>query len=165
MINNETLVTKDHREHSMTITREFSAPLNNVWRAFTDSAFLDKWWAPSPWRAETSHFDFRVGGYWLYAMVSPENEKHWGKMTYTGIEPQQSYHMEDAFCDENGDVNPALPVSKGQNVFTEIPGGTRVAWKVIYSSEEQLQKVVEMGMEEGIKMCMNQLAAILGKEA
>lgn len=160
---NKTQVTKDQQERSILISREFNAPLNNVWRAFTESEILDQWWGPAPWRAETKYMDFSIGGYWLYAMVGPENQKHWGRMNYLDIKHHKSFDVQDFFCDENGNINSALPVSDGKNVFTEIPSGTLVEFKVIYATENDLQKIVEMGFEEGITLCFEQLDNLLAK--
>jgi uncharacterized protein YndB with AHSA1/START domain len=54
-------------------------------------------------------------------------------------------------------VNTELPVSKGRMAFTETTNGTRVEFKMIYPSEADLQKIVEMGFEQGITMCLDQL--------
>lgn len=75
--NKKTQVIKDLKEKSILVSREFNAPVETVWRAYTESELLDQWWGPAPWRAETKFMNFSVGGYWLYAMVSPENQKHW----------------------------------------------------------------------------------------
>lgn len=160
---NKTEVVKDLKERSILVSREFNAPLENVWRAYTESELLDQWWAPEPWRAETKSMDFRVGGYWLYAMVSPEDQKHWGRMNYLAIDHHKSFDMEDAFCDEEGKVNAALPVSKGKNVFTKTENGTRVEWKMLYATEEDIQKIVEMGFEQGITACLDQLEELINQ--
>ncbi len=154
---NKTLVVKDFKERSILISREFNAPLANVWRAYTESELLGLWWAPAPWRAETKTMNFSVGGFWLYAMVGPEGERHWGRMNYTAIEHHQYFEIEDAFCDESGNFNTELPVSKGQIAFRETENGTLVDFKMTYPSEEDLQKIVEMGFEQGITACLDQL--------
>jgi uncharacterized protein YndB with AHSA1/START domain len=158
--NNKTQVVKDLKEKSILVSREFNAPLATVWRSFTESELLDQWWAPHPWKAKTKTMNFTVGGYWLYAMISPENQKHWGRMNYIAIDHLKSYDAEDCFCDEEGNINRDLPVSKGKNVFTETNTGTRVAFKLIYPTEAALQKIVEMGFEQGIAICFDQLEAL-----
>jgi len=152
-----TKVVKDLKERSILVTREFDAPVELVWKAFTDSKILDQWWGPEPWRAETKYQDFSVGGYWLYAMVSPENEKHWGRMNYLSIDPHRNFHLEDVFCDEDGNPNPELPVSTGSNEFIPTRTGTRVEMKMSYATEEHLEKIIEMGFEQGITICLEQL--------
>lgn len=156
-MNNKTSVTKDLKEKTILVSREFAALIEIVWNAYTDSKILDQWWGPSPWRAETKSIDFRVGGFWLYAMVGPENEKHWGRMNYLAIEKYKFIDLEDAFCDENGNVNSELPNSRGRNSFTKTNTGTLVEFKLQLTSEEQLKQLVEMGFEEGIKICFEQL--------
>ena len=49
----KTTVVKDFQEKSILVSREFNAPLEIVWRAFTESELLEKWWAPKPWSVET----------------------------------------------------------------------------------------------------------------
>jgi uncharacterized protein YndB with AHSA1/START domain len=156
----KTTVVKDLKEKSILVSREFNAPLEKVWGAYTESQLLDMWWGPSPWRAETKTMNFEVGGYWLYAMVSPENEKHYGRMSYTAIEPHKYFELEDSFCDENGTVNTDLPVSRGKTVFTQTANGTLVEFKISYQTEAEVLQLVEMGFEAGITMCIEQLVVL-----
>lgn len=150
-------IVKDFKEKSILISREFDAPVKNVWNAFTQSKILDQWWGPSPWRAETKSMNFTPNGFWLYAMIGPQGEKHWGRMNYLAIDDQKSFDLEDVFCDENGNINKELPVSTGQMVFTPIQNGTRVNFKMVYPSESDLRKIIEMGFEQGITICLDQL--------
>lgn len=159
----KTLVQKDFSARSILVSRELGAALPDVWRAYTDPELLDQWWGPAPWRAETRKMDFRPGGYWLYAMVSPENERHWARMNYNHINHHRDFSLTDAFCDEHGEVNPDLPVSQGTMTFTATPNGTRVDFNMVYASEEALRAIVEMGFEEGITACLDQLEALLLK--
>jgi len=164
MSNNKTEVIKNFKEKSIIVSREFEAPIEKVWRAYTDSRLLDQWWGPSPWRAETKKMNFTVGGRWLYVMVSPEGQKHWACMNYIAIDPLKSYEMEDGFCDEEGHLNPDLPVSKGKMTFTKTATGTRVEFEMTYTTEADVQKIVEMGFEQGITVCLDQLEEQLKKQ-
>lgn len=158
MVNkNKTHIVKDFKEKTIHVSREFTAPLVNVWRAYTRAELLGRWWAPLPWRAETKVMNFSVGGYWLYAMVSPDGEKHWGRMNYIAIDHHKWFNIEDAFCDENGNINKELPVSKGQISFTPTQNGTLVQFKMLYPTESDLKKTVEMGFEQGISATLDHL--------
>jgi uncharacterized protein YndB with AHSA1/START domain len=165
MNTSKTRIAKDFAQKSITVSRAFDAPLEAVWRAYTEAELLDKWWGPAPWHAETKKMNFSAGGYWLYAMVSPENQKHWGRMNYLAIEHHRSITIEDAFCDENGVVNPALPVSRGSIVFTPTGHGTQVQFMMTYQEESQLQAIVDMDFEQGISVCFDQLDALLHKSS
>ena len=63
MTTNKTHVIKDLKEKLILVSREFNAPIELVWRAFTESELLEEWWAPQPWRAETKSMNFKVGGF------------------------------------------------------------------------------------------------------
>jgi uncharacterized protein YndB with AHSA1/START domain len=158
---NKTKVSKDFKARSIVLTREFDAPLVLVWRAYSESDFLDQWWAPAPFRVETKSFNFAAGGHWLYAMINPEGRRHWGRMNYVSILPHRGIRIEDAFCDEHGNVNPNLPTSRGEIVFAPIASGTRVELTNIYQREEDLQTIVAMGFEQGVATCLDQLEALL----
>lgn len=157
MANNKTLVVKNLKEKSILVSRIFNAPLEKVWRAYTESELLGQWWAPQPWKAKTKTMNFEVGGYWLYVMVGPENEKHWGRMEYTAIKPQESFEIKDGFCDEDGYLNTSLPVSIGSVVFSPTDAGTLVEFKMFYTSEKEVETMIEMGFEQGITTCLEQL--------
>lgn len=144
-------------------TRVFEAPLENVWRAWTEAELLDLWWAPKPWKSETKEMDFSEGGYRLYAMVGPEGEKHWGKTEYMTIVPQEQFTGQDVFCDENGTVNPEMPVASFENNFSQDGNQTTVVMLTTYPSEEQIEAVVRMGMKEGLAMAFENLDSVLSK--
>lgn len=157
----KTLVACDIKAKSIFVTREFNAPLADVWRAFTEKEILDQWWGPAPWRAETKSMNFTVGGYWLYAMVGPASERHWGRMTFKAIEHLKHYDVEDSFCDEHGTLNQSLPVSNARHAFIKTPFGTRVELRTVYATEADVQKIVDMGFEQGISVCLDQLSELL----
>ncbi len=88
--------------------RRFNAPRNQVWQAYTDAELLDQWWAPT-WKAETITMDFRIGGCWHYAMIGPQDERHFGRMDYLEIDPESGYVAVDVFADVCGAANPDMP--------------------------------------------------------
>lgn len=145
------------------IERLFNAPIGLVWRAWTEAELLDQWWAPKPWKSETSHMDFSEGGYRLYAMVGPEGERHLGRTDYLSINIHQQFSGEDAFCDEEGNINPELPVSKFKNQFENANNRTFVIIISEYVSEEHLQQVIQIGMKEGLAMAFENLDSTLKK--
>ncbi len=154
-------VNKD--EKTIRMVREFEAGLQLVWDAWTKAALLDQWWGPEPYRAETKVMDFRVGGYWLYAMVSPEGEKHWGKADFISIENEKSFTMKGGFSDENGVLNLDFPQNEWQNTFIPKDNGVRVEILLTYNSVKDLEAEIEMGFLEGMSVDFQQLDALLPK--
>lgn len=147
--------------NTIVIKREFSADVELVWEAWTTPEILDQWWGPKPYRSETKTMDFREGGFRLYAMVSPEDIKHWGRENYEKIVLHEIFSGTDAFCDENGITNPESPQGRFENAFSEADGKTLVTITSTHNSLEDLEKVIEMGYKEGITVCLQQLDDVL----
>jgi len=146
---------------SVTINRTFKAPLKKVWDAFTNHETLDQWWAPKPWKCRTKHQNFINGGEWQYAMVGPENEEHWAIATYKNISENNSFGLTDAFCDENGVINSDLPTSEWVLNFSEDTNGTNLKIVVKHISLEDLQKLMNMGFQEGFEATLAYLTEML----
>lgn len=149
--------TVDKANNKIKVEREFDAPVNLVWTAWTESDLLDQWWAPKPYRAETKSQDFSEGGTWLYCMVGPEGDRHWCRADYKAIKPKSKLSWLDAFCDENGKVNTGHPRSLWNNVFTETGDSTVVNIEISYDKLEDLETVIKMGFKEGFTMGLENL--------
>lgn len=63
--------TAEKRE--IVITRLFDAPLDVVWRAWTDSEQARQW-GPRGFTTPERETDFRVGGAWHAVMISPDGK-------------------------------------------------------------------------------------------
>ena len=161
--NRETIYTADTENKKIRVVREFDAPIEKVWQAWTDSKILDQWWAPNPWKARTQSMDFRNGGRWYYYMEGPEGERHYCMAEYSNIVPQKSYGGIDAFCDENGNINKEMPVTKWYNVFTPTSSGTKVEVELTFDKIEDLNKMVEMGFKEGFAAAHENLDKLLSR--
>jgi len=144
------------------ITREFAADLDLVWDAWTKAEILDQWVAPQPWRAQTKEMDFREGGRWLYAMVSPENVFHWSLVDFIKIEPKSSFFSKNSFSDENGNSNnPAFTSSLTETIFKAGAETTTVQIVKKMADLAQLEKFVAMGFKEGISVTLENLDDLL----
>ncbi|MBL7699921.1 MAG: SRPBCC domain-containing protein [Chitinophagaceae bacterium] len=154
-------VNKDVANKKITVVREFDAPVERVWKAWTEKESLDRWWAPRPWKAETKSMDFREGGSWLYAMVGPDGEKHWAAMNFKKIETNKGYTAEDYFADENGKRSGDLPGMNWKTTFAGSGDTTKVTIEITFSREEDLQKILEMGFEQGFLAALGNLDELL----
>lgn len=151
----------DKENKTIHIKREFSANLELVWQAWTTAELLDQWWGPKPWRAETKTMDFKDGGFWHYAMVGPEGEKHWAKLTYITILTEKSFTARDGFCDENGTMNPAFPQNLWENTFVAKADHVLVDMMLTFNTLTDLETIIEMGFKEGMTMGLQQLDELL----
>ena len=161
--NTQTIVSKDLTNKKIVVVREFDAPVDQVWKAWTDSNILDSWWAPRPWTTKTKSMDFREGGRWLYAMVGPDGTETWCRVDYKKIDANKTFSSEDAFCDEAGNDNSDFPLMQWKNEFSKTATGTKVKVEITFASEEDLNKILEMGFEEGFKSAFDNLDELLAK--
>jgi uncharacterized glyoxalase superfamily protein PhnB/uncharacterized protein YndB with AHSA1/START domain len=139
----------DKENNQIKVERSFNAPIDLVWAAWTESEILDQWWAPKPWVAKTKSMDFREGGHWLYAMVGPNNEKHWSRADYIKITPEKFFSSLDGFCDEEGTPNMSLPRNKWENSFSDQGHETIVNILLSFDTLKDLEKIIAMGFKEG----------------
>lgn len=139
----------DKENNHIKVERSFAASKDLVWSAWTESDILDKWWAPKPWVARTKSMDFREGGCWLYAMVSPENEEHWCRVDYIKIQPKDFYSANDRFCDKDGNPNKDLPPTMWENTFMDFEANTKVKIVLTFQSLKDLETILSMGFKEG----------------
>lgn len=151
----------DRESKIITVKREFAAPLEKVWSAWTESELLDRWWAPKPYQAKTKSMDFREGGFWLYAMVGPDSTAHWCRVDYKSIDALKSYSALDAFCDENGTITEDFPRSFWTNSFSQLSQSTIVTIVIKFKELADLEKIIEMGFKEGFTAGLENLDALL----
>lgn len=158
----QTTITKQ-AVNKLLIIREFDGTPEKVWKAWTESNLLEAWWAPKPWKAKTKTMDFREGGHWLYYMEGPDGEKQWSRMDYQTIIPNKSFTAIDAFCDGEGNITGDLPSMKWKNEFAATATGTKVTVEITFSSEADLEKIIEMGFKEGFTAAHNNLDELLAQ--
>ena len=144
---------------TVTVTKEFDADLSLVWDAYTKPELLDQWWAPKPFLSRTKVMDFAVGGRRFYAMVTPEGAERWAVQRYTSITPKSNFKFMNAFAD--ADENLELPGSDWNLNFSEQDGTTKVSISIYNESLERLEKMVEMGFQQGFTMTLNHLEELL----
>jgi len=171
------MATKTERKISeIVITREFDAPRERVWKAWTDPEMVKRWWGPEQFTAPSIKIDLRVGGKYIFAMRGPAGTE-WDKDMYSAgvykeIVPNEKLVVTDYFSDENGNKLP--PAQYGQDaafpsemkvtvLFEEIEKGkTRLS--IVYpkpETEAQFQALLKSGMQEGWNSSLNKLAEAL----
>jgi len=151
----------DKEKNTLTIKREFLAGRQLVWDAHTKSELLDRWFAPSPLTTKTKSMNFSAGGHWIYAMVEPNGIEYWGRLDYVTIYPIDSYTALDAFCNNEGEINPDLPRANWEVTFSDLGSNALVQTVVTYQSLSDLEKVIQMGMQEGMTSTLERLDDLL----
>lgn len=151
--------TVDRAAKTIYITREFAADLDLVWDAFTKVEILDQWTAPKPWRVRTKEMNFREGGRWLYAMVSPEpseSDSRYSLVEFIEIHPKTSFSTRNSFADENGNsINNAFSLVR--NSFKAGTETTTVHIEKKFEDLSVLEMIVKLGYKEGLSLGFDNL--------
>lgn len=91
----------------MYTTRIIDAPLEKVWKAWTDPEIFKQWIGPKDFTTPVAKIDFRIGGFSLFSMRSTDGEEVWGIWVYKEIVPMERIVFTDSFADAEGNVVPA----------------------------------------------------------
>jgi uncharacterized protein YndB with AHSA1/START domain len=91
-------------EQALVITRVFDAPREQVFKAWTESERMKRWWGPKGFTLPTCDIDLRPGGVYHYCMRSPEGKDYWGRGVYREIVKPERIVCTDTFTDEKGNT-------------------------------------------------------------
>lgn len=107
-------------ENELTITRIFDAPRDLLWKAWTEPERVMRWWGPKGFTSPVCKIDLRIGGSYLFCMLSPDGEDFWSTGVYREIVPPAKIVCTDSFADEDGNVVPATYYDMGDDFPLEL---------------------------------------------
>jgi uncharacterized protein YndB with AHSA1/START domain len=157
-------VEKDLDQHTMTVTAEFAADVERVWALYADPRRLERHWGPPGWPATFVQHELVPGARSHYFMTGPDGERSHGMWIVRDVDEPRSFTVDDAFADDAGEPDPAMGFTRMRAEFEPAGERTRVRFVSTFESVEQLQKMLDMGMEEGLKQAMGQIDALLAEE-
>ncbi|HEX2858475.1 MAG TPA: SRPBCC domain-containing protein [Propionibacteriaceae bacterium] len=158
-------VARDLDALTLTITARFDAPVERVWQLYADPRQLERVWGPPTHPATFVEHDLRPGGRTTYYMTSPEGEKYPGWWEITAVDEPRSFSFDDGFADEEFNPMAAMPVSHNVYTFESDSGGTLATFRSTFDSAEGLQTVLDMGVEEGATLAIDQIDGLLAADA
>ncbi|MGN6742787.1 MAG: SRPBCC family protein [Amnibacterium sp.] len=157
-------VEKDLDALTMTVTAEFAADVRRVWSLYADPRRLERHWGPPGWPATFVRHELVPGARSHYFMSGPDGERAHGMWVVTAVDAPRSFEVDDAFADEHGEPLPDPGFVHMRGELTPVDGGTLVVFTTRFVSLEQLQRMLEMGMEEGMRLAMGQIDGLLAEE-
>jgi uncharacterized protein YndB with AHSA1/START domain len=127
------------------ITREFAAPKELVFKAFTTPELVRQWWHANRGEVTVAEIDLRVGGTWRYVMVADGGIEVGFHGEYREIVPNERI--------VSTEIYEGMPDAEAVNTatFTETDGRTTLEILVQHSSKEARDAHIESGMEAGMQ--------------
>jgi uncharacterized protein YndB with AHSA1/START domain len=134
-------------------TREFDAPRDLVFAAFTDPKHLAQWWGPNGFTTTTLSFDMRPGGVWRFVMHGPDGRDYQNRVTYEEVVPPERI----AYRHGGGeDVEPAQ--FRQSITFEDLGGRTRLTWRGDFPSAAERDRVIkEYAADTGLLQTLTRL--------
>jgi uncharacterized protein YndB with AHSA1/START domain len=136
------------------IVREFDAPRELVFRAWTEPDLVRQWWHAGRGEMTVCEIDLRPGGSWRYVMVTPDGTEVAFHGEYREVAPGERIvqtEIYDPFPD-------AAAVDTLE--FEDLDGRTRVTMLVQHQLKEHRDAHVESGMEDGLQDALDLLEGV-----
>ena len=157
---NQTTIKVEPGKQELFITREFEAPRELVFKAFTDPALLIQWLGPCDLKMRIDKYEPGNGGSWRFVHTDKDgNEFGFHGVCHEELAPERLIRtFEFEGLPESGHV--LLETAK----FEKLQGNrTRVIIQSVFQSVADRDGMVQSGMERGVNESHEQLDALLEK--
>ena len=160
MTNKPTKITAEPGKQEIFIEREFDAPQELVFKAFTDPELYVKWLGPRGLTMTLETFEPRNGGSWRYIHKDADgNEYAFHGVNHEVSPPERiigTFEFEGLL--EKGHV--ILETAR----FEKLPGSrTKLTSQSVFQSVEDRDGMLQSGMEEGVYDSYSRLDELLEK--
>lgn len=147
-------------DREIVIMREFDAPRELLWEAWTNPKLVAQWWGPDGFTTEIETMDVRVGGVWRLTMTGPDGKRYPNASVFREIVKPERIVFDNA-GGKKGES------SKFNSTWTFEDLGkdrTRVTLRLLFPSAEARDQVVNVfGAIEGGKQCLCNFAKFAAK--
>jgi uncharacterized protein YndB with AHSA1/START domain len=146
-------------KQEIVITRIFDAPLELVFKAYTDPKSIPEWWGPKYLTTIVDQMDVKKGGIWRFVHrdVNSNNEYAFNGVYHEVLSPARLVYT---FEFEGMPGHVLLDVV----TFEEQPGGqTKLTDKSVFQSLEDRDGMLQSGATKGATELMDRFAELLAK--
>jgi uncharacterized protein YndB with AHSA1/START domain len=136
------------------ITREFDAPRELVFKAWTTPELVARWWSGERGKVTSIDIDLRVGGTWRYVMEANEGFEVAFHGEYQEIVPSERLVSTEVF--------EGMPDAAALDTLTltQEDGRTQLHLLVQHTSKEHRDGHINSGMEDGMQEAMDALERV-----
>jgi uncharacterized protein YndB with AHSA1/START domain len=144
-------------DNQILITREFNAPKELVYEAWTTPELVKRWWSAKRGEATVAEIDLRVGGRWRYAMVTDDGMEVAFHGEYREVVPNERIVSTEVYEGiPDGEANATLNTA----TFEEEDGRTTLTILIEASSKDARDAIVASGMEDGLQDALDLLEGV-----
>jgi uncharacterized protein YndB with AHSA1/START domain len=155
---NETRIEADPNLPTIRITREFNAPRDRVFRAWTDPDLVARWLGPKSTTMRIESWDARTGGSYRYAAVRDDEEVASFYGSFHEVRPDE--RLVQTFTWEGAPDGVSLETL----TFEDLGDGrTRVTGLSVVDTIEIRDMVMSSGMDTGVIEGYEKLDALLAE--
>lgn len=155
-------VDKNADAKTMVITAEFTASIVHVWQLWADPRLLERWWGPPEFPATFEHHDLSPGGTITYFIAGPEgHDRLAGTWNVIEAQPPNRLVVEDALVEEDGTPSDGNSMTRMEVDIEAAGDRTRMILTTHFDSLEGMERAVATGVEDGLKVCLSQVEALL----
>jgi uncharacterized protein YndB with AHSA1/START domain len=146
-------------DEQILITREFDAPKDLVYKAWTTPELVKRWWAGKRGNVTIAEIDLRVGGRWRYVMTAQGGFEVAFHGEYREIVPNERIVSTEVY--EGAPVpDPDASATLNTATFAESDGRTLLEILVECPSREIRDAIIDSGMEGGMQESMDALEQV-----
>jgi uncharacterized protein YndB with AHSA1/START domain len=142
-------------ERELVLTRLIDAPREKLYRCWTESELLKKWFTPAPWTTPFAELDVRRGGSNFIVMADPDGNEYPNRGVYLEVVKNEKLVVTDAFV--NAWEPSEKPFMTAILTFEDEGGKTRYTARVRHWSVADRQQHEQMGFHQGWGQCADQL--------
>lgn len=142
-------------KHELTVTREFNAPRDLVFKALTDPALVSKWWGPGSMTTKVDSMDVRMGGIWRYVQHDADGNEYGFRGVYHDITAPERLVYTFEWEGMPGHIlleTVTLAENNGKTLLTDSS---------VFQSVADRDGMIQSGMEQGAAESWDRLEAIL----
>jgi uncharacterized protein YndB with AHSA1/START domain len=143
---------------TITITREFDAPVERVYRAWVEPDLVKRWLGPNDTEMDLEHWDVRTGGSYRYTAIRKDEEiaRFYGSIH----EARDNERLVQTFTWEGYPDGVALDTA----TFEDLGDGrSRVTIVSLVDSLESRDMILASGMDVGVTEGYAKLDALLAE--
>lgn len=142
---NETRIVGESGKQEIIIIREFEAPRELVFKAYTDPELLKLWLGPRGYEMHVDKFDARSGGEYRYVHTGKNGEEYGFRGVFHEVNHPETITQTFEFEGAKGHV------SLEKATFEALPDNrTRVTGLSIYQSVADRDMMLRSNMETGV---------------